>query len=77
MRCIKCGVGFCTPRTGRKCWENHVRNEELPDAKRKKLAMNPCKVQKVGRYRRGGQIKGLLDFIHNSIRLTFNYILLL
>ena len=36
MRCIECGVGFCAPQTGRKCWENHVRNEGSPDSKRQK-----------------------------------------
>ena len=38
MRCIECGVGFCAPRTGRKFWENHVRNEGPPDSKRQKIS---------------------------------------
>ena len=38
MRCIECGVGFCAPQTGSKCWENHVRNEGPPDLKRQKIS---------------------------------------
>ena len=36
LKCVECGVGFCSERTGRKCWLMHVDNHGPPPAKRLK-----------------------------------------
>jgi len=36
LKCAKCGVGFCSERTGRNCWLMHIQNHGPPPAKRLK-----------------------------------------
>ena len=40
LRCAECGVGFCSPKSGRKCWDLHVANNGPPEAKRRRQDPN-------------------------------------